>query len=123
MENSESLANHRLRGSIRALAGICKVDGCESVRIAIGDDRVIARRLANLIRVRVSPTAEGVDWVASKNTPLSRDEPLAANVCLLLQNCVDDTCLAEILEGTSVIMDLLKLIQVIFDLCLRMYHV
>lgn len=107
-ESSESLASHRLRGAIRALAAITKAPGNGQVREAIGDSRLLTRRLAQLVRVRVP-----MSGAESANATL-RDEPLAANVCLIFEACVeDDTIMAELLVGSSIILDLLKLIQVI----------
>ncbi|VDD79194.1 unnamed protein product [Mesocestoides corti] len=105
-ESSESLAAHRLRGAIRALSAITRAPGCGDVRVAIGDSRLISRRLAQLIRARAPHAAE-----ADARSPPARDEPLTANVCLILEACIEDTVMAENLVGTSIIMDLLKLIQ------------
>ncbi|VDM32731.1 unnamed protein product [Hydatigera taeniaeformis] len=102
-ESTESLTGHRLRGAIRALSTITRAPGCGDVRIAIGDDRLVARKVALLVRARAPPTTE-----AEGRSPLY-DEPLAANACLILEACVDDTVLAENLIGTTIIMDLLKL--------------
>uniref|UniRef100_A0A0X3PIT2 Uncharacterized protein n=2 Tax=Schistocephalus solidus TaxID=70667 RepID=A0A0X3PIT2_SCHSO len=110
-ESESSLAAHRLRGSIRALAAITKSPGCEDVRFAIGDSRLITRRLACLVRVRTAFSGEPPKPAAGQTAPLPpRDEPLVANVCLILQQCVNDTPLAEHLTGTSIILDLLKVI-------------
>ncbi|CDS37631.1 tetratricopeptide repeat protein 12 [Echinococcus multilocularis] len=102
-ESTESLTGHRLRGAIRALSVITRAPGCGDVRIAIGDDRLVARKVALLVRARAPPISE-----AEKRSP-PYDEPLAANACLILEACVDDTVLAENLIGTTIIMDLLKL--------------
>ncbi|KAL5107574.1 Tetratricopeptide repeat protein 12 [Taenia crassiceps] len=102
-ESTESLMGHRLRGAIRALSAITRAPGCGDVRIAIGDDRLVSRKVALLVRARAPPTSE-----AEERSP-PYDEPLAANACLILEACVDDTVLAENLIGTTVIMDLLKL--------------
>ncbi|VDK35591.1 unnamed protein product [Taenia asiatica] len=102
-ESTESLTGHRLRGAIRALSTITRAPGCGDVRIAIGDDRLVSRKVALLVRARAPPTSE-----AEERSP-PYDEPLAANACLILEACVDDTVLAENLIGTTVIMDLLKL--------------
>ncbi|BHF67505.1 Tetratricopeptide repeat protein 12 [Sparganum proliferum] len=110
-ESESSLAAHRLRGSIRALAAITKSPGCEDVRFAIGDSRLITRRLACLVRVRTAFNGEPPKPAPGQSAPLPpRDEPLVANVCLILQQCINDTPLAEHLTGTSIILDLLKVI-------------
>nr|VZI30572.1 unnamed protein product [Spirometra erinaceieuropaei] len=110
-ESESSLAAHRLRGSIRALAAITKSPGCEDVRFAIGDSRLITRRLACLVRVRTAFSGEPPKPAPGQTAPLPpRDEPLVANVCLILQQCINDTPLAEHLTGTSIILDLLKVI-------------
>lgn len=105
-ESAESLTGHRLRGAVRALSAITRSPGCGDTRIAIGDDRLVARKIALLVRARAPPTCE-----AELSSP-PYDEPLAANVCLILSACVDDTVLAENLVGTTIIMDLLKLTRV-----------
>lgn len=107
-ESTESLTAHRLRGAIRALSAITRAPGCGDVRIAIGDDRLVSRKVALLVRARAPPTSE-----EEKRSP-PYDEPLAANACLILEACVDDTVLAENLIGTTVIMDLLRLTRVGF---------
>lgn len=105
-ESTESLTSHRLRGAAHALSAITRAKGCEDVRIAIGDDRLVARKVAQLVRARATPTCE-----AEQLSP-PYDEPLAASACLILEACVDDTVLAENLIGTTVITDLLKLLKV-----------
>nr|CDS29235.2 tetratricopeptide repeat protein 12 [Hymenolepis microstoma] len=104
-ESTESLTSHRLRGAVHALSAITRAKNCEDVRIAIGDDRLVSRKVAQLLRARATPTCE-----AEKEAP-PYDEPLVASACLILEACVDDTVLAENLIGTTVITDLLKLIK------------
>ncbi|VDO03558.1 unnamed protein product [Rodentolepis nana] len=104
-ESTESLTSHRLRGAVHALSAITRAKNCEDVRIAIGDDRLVSRKVAQLLRARATPTCE-----AEKEAP-PYDEPLAASACLILEACADDTVLAENLIGTTVITDLLKLIK------------
>ncbi|VUZ38740.1 unnamed protein product [Hymenolepis diminuta] len=104
-ESTESLTSHRLRGAVHALSAITRAKDCEDVRIAIGDDRLVSRKVAQLLRARATPTRE-----AEKEAP-PYDEPLAASACLILEACVDDTVLAENLIGTTVMTDLLKLIK------------
>ncbi|KAM7541954.1 hypothetical protein Aperf_G00000012908 [Anoplocephala perfoliata] len=104
-ESTESLTSHRLRGAAHALSAITRAKGCEDVRIAIGDDRLVARKVAQLVRARAIPTCE-----AEQLSP-PYDEPLAASACLILEACVDNTVLAENLIGTTVITDLLKLLK------------
>lgn len=112
-ESTESLTSHRLRGAVHALSAITRAKDCEDVRIAIGDDRLVSRKVAQLLRARAIPTHE-----AEKEAP-PYDEPLAASACLILEACVDDTVLAENLIGTTVMTDLLKLIKVCFYVVLK----
>ncbi|KAK4474982.1 hypothetical protein MN116_002084 [Schistosoma mekongi] len=106
-------SHHLITGCIRCLAS--GTSHSVGLRYAIGDDRRRVRRLARLIRTRLS---EGIlqsrcksNTSSLRHPPTPRDEPLAGNVCLILQHCASDTPLAEHLQGTSVIYDLLALIQ------------
>ncbi|KAH8868030.1 Tetratricopeptide repeat protein 12 [Schistosoma japonicum] len=106
-------SHHLITGCIRCLAS--GTSHSVGLRYAIGDDRLRVRRLARLIRTRL---CEGILQSRCKSSTSSlhppstpRDEPLAGNVCLILQHCASDTPLAEHLQGTSVIYDLLSLIQ------------
>ncbi|KAF8563493.1 hypothetical protein P879_09613 [Paragonimus westermani] len=109
--DQDQLSVHLFSGCIRCLAAATKHS--HSMRYAIGDDRRRVRRLARIIRTKLPFTRS---QVGSKSTvcsapPAPRDEPMAGNACLILQHCCDDTPLAEHLQGTSVILDLLQLIQ------------
>ncbi|CAH8663333.1 unnamed protein product [Schistosoma guineensis] len=109
---TNNMTSHLITGCIRCLA--LGTNHSISLRYAIGDDRRRVRRLARFIRARLSEyTIQSVICklnVSSNQLP-PRDEPLAGNVCLVLQHCASDTPLAEHLQGTSVIYDLLSLIQ------------
>uniref|UniRef100_A0A183AIN3 Armadillo repeat-containing protein 8 n=1 Tax=Echinostoma caproni TaxID=27848 RepID=A0A183AIN3_9TREM len=109
---SDHLTSHLLGGCIRCLAA--GVTHSVSLRYAIGDDRRRVRRLARMLRAKI-PSTPAVSSTSTSNVfsaPTEpRDEVLAGNACLILQHCTDDTPLAEHLQGTSVILDLLKLIQ------------
>lgn len=112
-DSSINLTMHLISGCIRCLAVGTKHS--MSLRYAIGDNKCRVRRLARFIRVRLPHTNKTSDRKTkgcfSVPSP-PRYESLAGNVCLVLQNCVSDTPLAEHLQETSVIHDLLSLIQV-----------
>ncbi|CAH8680465.1 unnamed protein product [Schistosoma rodhaini] len=110
---TNNITSHLITGCIRCLA--FGTNHSINLRYAIGDDRRRVRRLARFIRARLSEyTLQSPSLcklsVSSNQLP-PRDEPLAGNVCLILQHCASDTPLAEHLQGTSVIYDLLSLIQ------------
>ncbi|CAH8646584.1 unnamed protein product [Schistosoma mattheei] len=111
---TNNMTSHLITGCIRCLA--LGTNHSVSLRYAIGDDRRRVRRLARFIRARLSECTIQSPVIcklnASSNQLPPRDEPLAGNVCLVLQHCASDTPLAEHLQGTSVIYDLLSLIQV-----------
>ncbi|KAF5401516.1 hypothetical protein PHET_05124 [Paragonimus heterotremus] len=111
VNDQDQLSVHLFSGCIRCLAAATKHS--HSMRYAIGDDRRRVRRLARIIRTKLpltSPQVGSKSAVCSAPPP-PRDEPMAGNACLILQYCCDDTPLAEHLQGTSVILDLLQLIQ------------
>ncbi|CAH8596747.1 unnamed protein product [Schistosoma turkestanicum] len=116
--NNNNIASHLITGCIRCL--VTGTNHSINLRYAIGDDKRRVRRLARLIRVRLvehnnhksQPTSSSSVMLNKSRQQLPpRDEPLAGNVCLILQYCVSDTPLAEHLQGTTVIYDLLTLIQ------------
>ncbi|CAL8103054.1 unnamed protein product [Calicophoron daubneyi] len=114
LTEDDQLSAHLLGGCIRCLAAATRYS--LSVRYAIGDDRRRVRRIARITRCKLQtpplPPAKSNPTLPSCSPPsVRRDEVLAGNACLILQNCCDDTPLAEHLQGTSVIMDLLLLIQ------------
>ncbi|CAH8667968.1 unnamed protein product [Heterobilharzia americana] len=109
-KETNSLSSHLISGCIRCLAA--GTSHSVYLRYIIGDDRRRVRRLARLIRVRSPgfiPQSRPKSNICPPPPP--RDEPLAGNVCLILQHCAADTPLAEHLQGTSIIYDLLSLIQ------------
>ncbi|KAF6779073.1 hypothetical protein AHF37_01515 [Paragonimus kellicotti] len=110
-KDQDQLSVHLFSGCIRCLAAATKHS--YSMRYAIGDDRRRVRRLARIIRAKLPLTSPqvGSKSAVCSAPPAPRDEPMAGNACLILQYCCDDTPLAEHLQGTSVILDLLQLIQ------------
>ncbi|TPP58025.1 hypothetical protein FGIG_06996 [Fasciola gigantica] len=106
----DHLTSHLLGGCIRCLAA--GVSHSIELRYAIGDDRRRVRRLARLLRAKLpgAMNTQTTSNVFSAPT-IPRDEVLAGNACLILQHCADDTPLAEHLQGSSIILDLLRLIQ------------
>nr|CAH8874550.1 unnamed protein product [Trichobilharzia regenti] len=108
-KGTNSISSHLINGCIRCLAA--GTSHSISLRYIIGDDRRRVRRLARFIRVRLPFTATDNNRKSNTLRTPPRDEPLAGNVCLILQHCATDTPLAEHLQGTSVIYDLLSLIQ------------
>ncbi|GAA50517.1 tetratricopeptide repeat protein 12 [Clonorchis sinensis] len=114
-DQDHQLSAHMLSGCIRCLAAA--TNHSVRMRYFIGDDRRRVRRLARVIRAKLPPSSGGVPPQNSLKSSVCsgptqpRDEPLAGNACLILQHCCDDTPLAEHLQGTSVILDLLQLIQ------------
>ncbi|VEL08266.1 unnamed protein product, partial [Protopolystoma xenopodis] len=104
------LSSHLLSGCLRCLA-VC-TPYCLSLRYAIGDSRRRVHRLARLLRARLPPADNAnINASPSLNITQPRDELLAGNACLVLQQCVADTPMAEHLVGSPVMLDLLSLMQ------------